>query len=116
MKKVTSYYFKTDSGREPAKEFIDSLAPKTQRKFFFVRGLLEEFGHRLPYPHAENVGDEIYELRFSGIEGTVRVLYFFFHQDKVVFTNGFLKKTNKLRPGEKTLAMARRKAYLSFQK
>ena len=116
MKKVTCYYSETEGGRSPVREFIDSLAPKTQRKYFFVMGLLEEYGHRLPQPHADYVGDEIYELRFSGIEGAVRVLYFFFHQDKAIFTNGFLKKTNKLPGSEKTLAMTRRKAFLSSQK
>jgi len=43
----TSYYFETESGRKPVEEFIDSLDPSTQRKFFAKRKLLEEFGPKL---------------------------------------------------------------------
>ena len=116
MNKVVCYYFATESGRLPVREFIDSLDIKTQNKFFFVKGLLEEFGHKLPQPHAKYIGDEIFELRFMGREGAVRVLYFFFHHDKAIFTNGFVKKSNKTPEREKALAMERRKIFLLSQK
>ncbi|MBI2871113.1 MAG: type II toxin-antitoxin system RelE/ParE family toxin [Candidatus Omnitrophica bacterium] len=103
----------TESSRSPVREFIDSLDPKTQRKFFFAKALLEEFGHKLPQPHAKYIGDDIFELRFVGREGAVRVLYFFFHQDRAVFTNGFLKKSNRTPMREKSTAIERRKAYYS---
>ena len=116
MSKMTCYYFTTESGRAPAQEFIDSLDPKSQRKFFFVKGLLEEFGHRLPDPHAKYIDDDIFELRFIGREGAIRVLYFFFHHEKAIFTNGFVKKSNKTPTREKQLAIERRKLFLSKQK
>lgn len=77
MAKITAYYYLTESGKSPAKEFIDSLDFKAQRKFFFVKELLEEFGHRLPFPHAKYIGNSIFELRFKGHGGAVRMLYFF---------------------------------------
>ncbi len=98
------------------KEFVDSLDPKTQRKFFFVVELLKEFGHKLSEPHAKYIDDDIFELRFTGREGAVRVLYFFFHHDKAIFTNGFLKKSNKTPVREKWLAIERRKIYFSSHK
>lgn len=112
MKQVSCEYFVTDSSRVPVREFINSLDPKTQRKFFFVVGLLEEFGHKLPQPHAKYIGDEIFELRFKGREGAVRVLYFFFHQNRAIFTNGFIKKSNKTPKNEKEIALQRRKLFL----
>ena len=115
MAKVNCYYYVTESGRSPVREFVDALDHKTQRKFFFVKGLLEEFGHRLPRPHAKYLGDDIFELRFEGQEGAVRVLYFFFHQDKAVFTNGFLKKSNKTPSKEKVLAAQRRADFIGRQ-
>ncbi|HAJ56769.1 MAG TPA: type II toxin-antitoxin system RelE/ParE family toxin [Candidatus Omnitrophica bacterium] len=113
---VHTYYFCTDSGKSPVRDFIDSLDGSSQRKFFFVKGLLEEFGHKLPQPHAKYAGNDIFELRFTGKEGGIRVLYFFFHQDKAIFTNGFIKKTDKLPPREKNLAVERRKSFLQSQK
>jgi phage-related protein len=112
---VTTYYFCVESGKSPVRDFIDSLDGSTQRKFFFAKRLLEEFGHRLPQPHAKYVGDDIFELRFTGKEGGIRILYFFFHRDKVIFTNGFIKKTDKLPSREKETAVERRKTFLQGQ-
>jgi len=113
VKRVACYYFYTESNRSPAKEFIDSLDPRSQRKFFFKKELLEAFGHRLPEPHAKYVGDEIFELRFKGPEGQIRILYFFYHQDKAIFTNGFVKKRAKLPANEKAIALQRRQMFLA---
>jgi phage-related protein len=116
MALYTTYYFKTELGKVPVKEFIDSLDYKTQRKFFYIKTLLEEFGYRLPLPHARYIGEEIFELRFSGMEGSVRILYFFFHQEGIVFTNGFIKKSSRLSKKEKLIAIERRKAFLENEK
>lgn len=115
MALYTTYYFKTESGRVPVKEFINSLDYKTQRKFFYVKALLEEFGYKLPLPHAKYLGDEIFALRFSGMEGGIRILYFFFHQGKIVFTNGFIKKSNRLPKKERLIAIERMRAFLKNQ-
>ena len=114
--KQACYYFAFGSGRSPVREFIDALDTKSQIKFFFVKGLLEEFGHRLPQPHAKYLGNRIFELRFTGVEGLIRVLYFFYHQDKVIFTNGFVKKSNKTPRNEKQIALERRKIFLEQAK
>ena len=104
-------YFRAGSGRVPAKEFIDSLDPRTQAKFFAVKELLESFGHKLPQPHAKYIGDKIFELRFHGVEGGIRVLYFFIHLNRVIFTNGFIKKTNKTPKNEKAFSIKIRKQF-----
>ena len=107
------FYYTTDAGRAPVEEFIDSLDYKAQRKFFFKKSLLEEFGPKLPQPHAKYIADDIYELRFEANEGPVRVLYFFFHGSEIIFMNGFVKKSNKTPKREKELAIERRKAFLN---
>jgi len=86
---------------------------KSRQKFFFVKGLLEVFGRSLPQPHAKYLGDDIFELRFHVREGCARFLYFFFAGNSAVFTNGFLKKTDRTPPGEKRLAIERRRMYLT---
>ncbi len=112
MKKITCVYYQKESGRIPVKEFINSLDLGTQRKFFYVVELLEEFGSDLPYPHAKYVGDDIFELRFVGREGAVRILYFFFHEYQAVLTNGFLKKSNRMPKQERAVAVERRREFL----
>ena len=116
MAGVTCIYFRSESSKCPVKEFVESLDRYSQRKFFFVVGLLSEFGHKLPQPHAKLIGDGIFELRFRGIEGSIRIMYFFFHHDKAVLTNGFIKKTDKTPANQKKLSIERRKAYLVLRK
>ena len=116
MGKIASYYYVAGAHKPPVQEFIDSLDFKTQQKFFYVKELLEEFGHKLPFPHAKYIGNEIFELRFHGGEGRIRVLYFFFHRDKVIFTNGFVKKTGKVPKREIELAIKRREDFLNRQR
>lgn len=113
---VATYYFCTSSGRSPVKEFISSLDGSARRRFYATKALLEELGHRLPFPHAKYIGDDIFELRFMGKEGSIRVLYFFFHHDMAIFTNGFIKKTDKTPEREKRVAIERRKAYYEADK
>lgn len=112
MDRISCYYYLAGEGKSPVREFIDSLDFKTRRKFFFVKELLEEFGHRLPYPHARYIRNSIFELRFKGHEGSMRILYFFFLQDKVIFTNGFIKKTAKTPQSEIDAAIHRRNEFL----
>jgi phage-related protein len=114
--KIVCSYYMTESGRLPVKEFIKSLDFATRKKYFYVMGLLEEFGHTLPYPHAKYLGNSIFELRFMGSEGAIRVLYFFFVQDKAVLTNGLIKKTNKTPKREIVTALERRKRYLAINR
>lgn len=112
MKRIICRFFMTAAGRVPVRDFVDELDQRSQRKFFYVVELLEEFGKELDVPHAKYIGDEIFELRFEGAEGAVRVLYFFFHHDTAILTNGFVKKTDKTPTREKEVAIERRKAFL----
>ena len=115
MKQVECYYL-IKNKRQPAKEFINSLDYWTQRKFFSKRELLEAYGHKLPEPHAKYIKDGMFELRFKGKEGQIRVLYFFFHQDKAIFTNGFIKKTQKTPKHPLEIAIKDRKLFLKQKK
>lgn len=116
MGKVVAKYYALSTGKKPVYEQICSLDARTRQKFFDVVELLEDKGHLLPEPHAKYLGDDVFELRFSGVEGAVRVLYFFFHRDSAVLTNSFLKKTPKTPTNELDLAIARRKDYLERNK
>ncbi|MBI3291685.1 MAG: type II toxin-antitoxin system RelE/ParE family toxin [Elusimicrobia bacterium] len=111
MERYGSYYFQTGQGRCPAREFVDGLDLAAQRKFFFKRQLLEEFGPRLPEPHAKQLGEGIYELRFPGQDADFRMLYFF-DGHHAIFTHGFKKQTQKVPRHEIELAIQRRRAYL----
>lgn len=105
-------YYKTGTGSNPVKVFIDNLSYKTQRKFFVKINWLEEHGPRLPEPHAKKLDNDLYELRFEGEDGAIRVIYFFYIGKKIILLNGFKKKTQKTPRREVELAKKRMSDYL----
>jgi phage-related protein len=113
LDKFVCLYYKTKSGHSPVQAFIDGLSFKTQRKFFAKIGWLEEHGPRLVEPHAKKLEQDLYELRFEGEDGTIRVIYFFYIGKKIILVNGFKKKTQKTPRREIELAKRRMEDFLS---
>ena len=86
----------TDSrGRKPAEDFIDGLERKMRTKAFSSVEMLREYGPRLGMPYSRFLGDGLFELRVGQANNIVRILYFFFSDERVVLTHGFVKKTQK---------------------
>lgn len=93
-------FFRTEGGRAPLLEFLDSLDPKLRAKVVRDLSLLEANGPRLGEPFSKSLGDGIFELRSKQASNIVRSLYFFFDGRRIVITHGFLKKTQKTPRGE----------------
>lgn len=90
------------------------MDPTAQRKFFFKRSLLEEFGPRLPQPHAKRLTEDLYELRFETHTGQIRVFYFF-DGKRIILVHAMKKKTQKLPAQELAIAVQRKNAYLAHK-
>lgn len=88
-------FYETENGREPAKEFILSLEPKMQAKMLHEIDLLKENGIFLREPHTKMIEKGIYEIRAKQGSNISRVLYFFTIGQRIILTNGFIKKTQK---------------------
>ncbi|MBU1706270.1 type II toxin-antitoxin system RelE/ParE family toxin [Patescibacteria group bacterium] len=116
MPEYTCIFYEAPGGKLPAEEFIKSLDEDTQDKFIYKKELLEIFGHKLRFPHTANIGEGIFELRFRGKEGQIRVLFFFFYKRKVVLTHGFVKKTKKTPKKESEITMHRKREFLKIHK
>ena len=96
---ITEFY-KLPDGRKPVKEFLDSLEPKMRAKATYSLSVLEEYGNQLREPYSKPVGDGLYELRIQFANDITRIFYFFFVDNKIVLTHGFVKKTPKTPPEE----------------
>ena len=70
-------YYELANGDKPAKQFIDGLDTKMRVKALGSIDILAEFGH---------------------------IFYFFVVDNKIILTNGFVKKTHTTPPGEIALA------------
>jgi len=112
LKNFESLYYKTKSGHNPVRAFINSLGYKAQRKFFVKIDWLEEYGPRLIVPHAKKLEGDLYELRFEGEDGAIRIIYFFYIGKTIILLNGFKKKTQKIPRREIELAKKRMADYL----
>lgn len=88
-------FYERENGECPLQEFLDSLEPKMIAKTLRTIDLLEDNGRFLREPYSKLIGEGIFELRSKIGSDTTRILYFFFVGDKVVLTNGFIKKTRK---------------------
>ena len=106
------FYEKPD-GTEPVKDFINSLEIKMMAKMLRTISLLQTNGTTLREPYSKSLGNGIFELRAKVGSDISRVLYFFFVGQKIVLTNGFVKKTQKTPAEELARAKKYRQDYLN---
>lgn len=99
-------YYKTRSGQEVIKDFIDGLQENTQAKLGRQLDLLELYGYELGMPHAKAMGGGLMELRVRGKQ-EARVFYAFVRGNRIYLLHAFVKK-GKTTP-KKELDIARRR-------
>lgn len=97
-------FYHLPNGDAPVEDFLDSLDLKMRSKALHSLALLEEFGNRLQMPHSKAMGDGLFELRIKFSSDISRIFYFFVVNNKIILTNGFIKKSQKTPPGEIELA------------
>jgi len=68
-------------------------------------GILAEFGNNLREPYSKAMGNGLFELRIKFASDITRIFYFFVMDNKIILTNGFVKKTQRTPPGEIALAI-----------
>jgi len=108
-------YYIDSAGRQPVKEWIDTLEMKLQLKIFRAFELLEVFDLELKAPYVKPLKDKLYELRIKDGAGIYRVIYFANTGRRFIMLNGFVKKTQKTPPKEIALAKRRMKEVLSHE-
>ena len=105
-------FYETANGRRPAEEFLISLDKKMRTRMLRMILLLSENGNELREPYSKFVSDGIYELRAKVGSDISRILYFFMVGHRIILTNGFIKKTQKIPRNELERAKNYRADYL----
>ncbi len=100
-------YYKTYSGQEVIKDFIDNLQESTQAKLGRQLDLLEEHGNHLSMPHAKAMGGGLIELRVRGKQ-EVRIFYAFAVGKHIYLLHAFVKKSKTTPKKELNIAMQRK--------
>ncbi len=104
-------FYEKENGEIPIKDFLLSLNEKMRAKAAREIKILSEFGNNLREPYSKHIQDGIFELRIKFASDISRIFYFFFDGDKIILTNGFIKKTQKTPKEEIERAINYKKDY-----
>lgn len=106
-------YYELENGTCPVEKFILRQDNKMQAKIFKNLELLEIRGNELREPFSKHIEDGIFEIRNKVGNDITRIFYFFVIGQKIILTNGFIKKTQKTPKAEIALAKKYRNDYLN---
>lgn len=84
-----------------------------QAKIFKNLELLEIRGNELREPFSKHIEDGIFEIRNKVGNDITGIFYFFVIGQKIILTNGFIKKAQKTPKAEIALAKKYRNDYLN---
>lgn len=88
-------FYRLPDGTAPVEEFLDTLTVKMRNKALDSLLILEEFGNSLREPYSKYMGNGLFELRIKFSSDISRIFYFFYADNRIILTNGFIKKTQK---------------------
>jgi phage-related protein len=95
-KRYQLIYFIDEKGREPVRNFIDSLIEKEQAKVFAYLELLREKNGYLDQPYSKHIKGKIRELRIDFARRKYRIFYFIFTLKRIILLSAFKKKSQKI--------------------
>ena len=106
-------FYRTESDECPVEDFLDTLNSKQAQKVAWVMQVVEEL-EKVPTTYLKKLvnTDDIWEIRAQMGSNIFRFLGFFNHENFIVLTNGFQKKTQKTPKSEILLSEQRKQDYL----
>ncbi len=105
-------FYRKINERCPFEEFYQTCNDKEKLEVAACLSVLRKLGHKAKRPLVGYLEDGIYELRIKVLRKQLRILYFFAEQ-KIIITHGFVKKTDKVPQSEIEKAKQYRKDFLS---
>lgn len=119
MPQITTFkieFYEEENGHIPVEDFLLSLDLPMRAKLVGILEILQEKGNLLREPYSKHIIDGIFEVRGKAGNDIFRILYFFYYGQKIILTNGFIKKTPKTPAKQIALAKKRRAIYLERSK
>jgi phage-related protein len=98
LTEYTISFVELESGNIPFNKFLDNLSLREKAE---VLALMEEFrllktnNENLPVSMSKHLRDGIFELRVRHENRISRSMYFYYYEKRIMFTHGFIKKTEK---------------------
>ncbi len=98
--------FRTDTGREPVREWLRSLN-EADRRAIGLDLMRVQFGWPIGMPLVRSLQDGLWEVRSSLPSQRIARLVICFHDETLIVLHGFIKKTQKTLADD--LALAKRR-------
>ena len=102
---LTVYFFRTDAGTEPVREWLRTL-PYKERKIIGEDIKTVQFGWPIGMPLVRPLGSNLYETR-SNLKKKIARIFFTVKSNKMILLHGFIKKDQKIPQKELNLAKKR---------
>jgi phage-related protein len=106
LKRLPARFYRSDSGREPVREWLKRLEPE-ERKILGEDIKDVEFSWPSGMPVVRPLGRELWEVRSNLPRGRTARVLFCVAQGSMVLLHGFIKKTQKTPESEIDLALKR---------
>ena len=108
LKRLPARFYRSDSGREPVREWLKSLDTEDRR--IIGEDIKDvEFSWPIGMPLVCSLGRELWEVRSSLPHGRIARVLFCVEQDCMVLLHAFMKKMQKTPQREIDLAIRRKK-------
>lgn len=107
-KRPPAVFYRSDSGREPVREWLKGL-PEEDRRVLGYDISLAEFGWSIGMPLCRSLGEGLWEIRSNLARGRIARVIFCTAQGRMVLLHGFVKKARKAPAAEVALARKRQK-------
>ena len=104
---LTIEWFFDEKGQSESLDFFETLSNSQKRKTLMLFKRIGDFGKISDITKFRNEGEKIFAFKPQ----PDRFLSFFYAGKKIVVTNGFRKKAQKLPKNEKNLALKRMQNY-----
>ena len=108
MKKITSLFYESATGKKPVREWLLSLS-KEDRKIIGEDIKTVEYGFPIGMPTCRKLGSKLYEVRSSISDKKIARVIFVVKSNYIILLNGFIKKDRKTPKSEIALAEKRAK-------
>lgn len=108
FKRLPARFYRSDSGREPVREWLQSLDAADRR--IIGEDIKDvEFAWPIGMPLVRSLGRGIWEVRSSLPQGRIARVLFCVERDCMVLLHGLMKTTQKTPAKDLDLAIRRRK-------
>lgn len=108
-------FYITENGRNPVREFLDSLDTKTNSRFIWSIRELCRRNVQAREPLVRHIEGKLWELRQESKSNIYRIMYIFFTGRKIILLHGFQKKSPKTPRREIDIASSRLKDFTNRQ-